>query len=523
MKFYPRKRMKNRVKGIGEILKAINSPDIDIDEVLALIMKNVSRLLDAEAWSLLLLDREREELVFKEVIGEKKTELEGKRMPIDKGVVGWTVKNKKPAIVTDPYKDKRFFQNIDKQTGFITNTILAVPLLSKGKILGIIEAINKKDKTLFNEEDLSLVSNYAEHAAIALENANLVQSLKAKVSQLTLIFDINKTITSILNLEKLLKKSAELIQKAFDYYFVGIALAKGSHAIIKGFSAKENVKPTKKVRKGKGLVGKVLKEQKMVICQNTEKEKSFKDFSDQFKSEMVVPIKKGEKLIGLTVIGSPEKYAFNKEEAKIIKEVSYQLGIAIDNARLYEKIRLATITDELTGLYNSRYCNEYLPSIVGEWNETEKKGAVIFMDLDHFKNINDSYNHLIGSKLLRLVGKEIKSKIKNGQHVGIRYGGDEYVIVVRKVGLDGAIEFTRELKDSITSKKFRIKDEKKTIEVQIKASFGIACYPTDSENFYDLLRLSDLAMYYVKGRGRNNIAYINIEKAISLIDESKDT
>jgi diguanylate cyclase (GGDEF)-like protein len=515
--------MKNKIEGIGEILKAINSPDVDIDEVLTLIMKNVSRLLDAEAWSLLLLDKEREELIFKEVIGEKKEELEGKRMPLDKGVVGWTVKNKKPAIVTDPYKDKRFFQNIDKQTGFITRTILSVPLLSKGKILGIIEAINKKGKETFNEADLNLVSNYAEHAAIALENANLVQNLKSKVSQLTLIFDINRTITSILDLNKLLRKSAELIQKAFNYYFAGIALEEGSYVVLKGFSAKGNIKPEKRIPKTKGLIGKVLKRQETVVCQDTKKEKRFKDFSGEFKSEMVVPIKKGNKLIGITVIGSPEKYAFNKEEAKIIKEVSYQLGIAIDNARLYEKIRLATITDELTGLYNSRYCNEYLPAIVNKWKEEEEKGAVIFMDLDYFKNINDSYNHLIGSKLLRLVGKEIQDKIKNEQHVGIRYGGDEYVIVLRKVDLEEAIEFTKTLKDAISKKTFRIKDEKKTIEVKINASFGIACYPTDSGNFYDLLRLSDLAMYYVKGRGRNNIAYINVEKAISLINESKNT
>ena len=237
---------------------------------------------------------------------------------------------------------------------------------------------------------------------------------------------------------------------------------------------------------------------------------------------MVIPIEKGEKLIGITVIGSPEKYAFNEEEAKIIKEVSYQLGIAIDNARLYEKIRLATITDELTGLYNSRYCNEYLPSIVEGWNKSEKKGAVIFMDLDHFKNVNDSYNHLIGSKLLRLVGEEIRSKIKDKGHVGIRYGGDEYVVVLRKVDLAEAIAFTKMLRNSMSNTKYSIKDEKETIEIQINASFGIACYPTDSENFYDLLRLSDLAMYYVKGRGRNNIAYINVEKAISLIDEQKN-
>lgn len=515
--------MNNKILGIGEILKAINSPDIEIDEVLALIMKNVSRLLDAEGWSLLLLDRERKELVFKEVIGEKKNELKGTRMPIDKGVVGWTVKNKKPAIVIDPYKDKRFFQNIDKQTGLKTGTILSVPLLSKGKILGIIEAINKKDKKPFNDEDLKLVNNYAEHAAIALENANLVQNLKAKVGHLTLMFDINKTITSILNLEKLLKKSAELIQEAFDYYFVGIALAEGSFAVLKGFSSKERLEPLMKIKKGEGLVGKVLKEEKSIICQNTESEKAFRGSFGKFKSEMVVPIKKGEKLIGLTIIGSPEKFAFSREESKIINEVSYQLGIAIDNARLYEKIRLATITDELTGLYNSRYCNEYLPSIVKKWKNAGEKGAVIFMDLDHFKNVNDNYNHLIGSKLLKLIGREINSNIKNTEHIGIRYGGDEYVVVLQCLDLTEAITFTQSLKEAITKKEFSVKDEEKIIKIKITASFGIACYPADSENFYDLLRLSDLAMYYVKSRGRNNIAYINLEKAILLVDESKDT
>ena len=515
--------MNSKILGIGEILKAINSPDIEIDEVLALIMKNVSGLLDAEGWSLLLLDRERKELVFKEVIGEKKNELKGTRMPIDKGVVGWTVKNKKPAIVTDPYKDKRFFQNIDKQTGLKTGTILAVPLLSKGKILGIIEAINKKDKSPFDNEDLNLVNNYAEHAAIALENANLVQNLKAKVGHLTLMFDINKTITSILNLDKLLKKSAELIQEAFDYYFVGIALAEGSFAVLKGFSSKEKLEPSMKIKKGEGLVGKVLREEKSIICQNTEKEKAFRGSFGKFKSEMVVPIRKGEKLIGLTIIGSPEKFAFSREEAKIINEVSYQLGIAIDNARLYEKIRLATITDELTGLYNSRYCNEYLPSIVKKWKSAGEKGAVIFMDLDYFKNVNDNYNHLIGSKLLKLIGKEINNKIKDAEHIGIRYGGDEYVVVLQGLDLKEAITFTENLKEAITKKEFSVKDEEKTIKIKITASFGIACYPADSENFYDLLRLSDLAMYYVKSRGRNNIAFINLEKAISLVDESKDT
>ncbi|MCK4322445.1 sensor domain-containing diguanylate cyclase [candidate division WOR-3 bacterium] len=511
--------MKNRIKEFEEIIKAINSEKINIDEVLRLIMDNISKLISAKAWSLLLLDKKNRDLVFKVVIGEKNEELTGKRMPMDKGVVGWVMKNKKSVIVSEPYQDKRFFKDIDKNTGFITENILAIPLINKGRILGVIEAINKVDGTNFDQKDLKSVCNFAEHAAIALENANLVQSLQNKVRYLTLISNINKNITSILDLETLLKKSTKLIQKTFDYYYVGIGLFEDDKIILKGFSAAKNIKPFRTlINKGEGLVGKVMNNMKRIIILDTEKELDFCEGIKGVKSEMVIPIKRETNFLGIIDIGSPEKYAFSVEEADIVSEVSHQLATAVENAKLYQKIRLAAITDDLTGLYNSRFCNKKLPGIVNKWRKEGKVGSLIFMDIDHFKNINDSYNHLIGSKLLHLVARRIKEVLDEGK-IGIRYGGDEYIILMEDMELEKAIDFTKEIKNLISSRPYTIGDDSGEIKCNVKASFGIASFPDVTTDPQELLRLADLAMYYVKANGRDNIAYMDKNADIQLLNE----
>jgi len=509
--------MKNRIEEFGRIIKAINSKEIDIDEVLKLIMKNVSQLLNAKAWSLLLMDKERKELIFTEVIGEKSEKLSGKRMPIDKGVVGWTIKNKKAVIVSDPYNDKRFFKDIDKDTGFKTENILAIPLISKGQILGVVEAINKADGTDFDANDLQAVSSYAEHATIALENANLVRNLQEKVRYLTLISNINKNIASILDLDDLLKKSAKLIQKTFGYYYVVIGLVEGSKVILKGFSGDKNIQSKRTIiKEGEGLVGMVLKRKERIIVPDTEQNHDFREGIRGIKSEMVIPIKKDKEFLGIIDIGSPEKYAFSVEEADILREVSYQLAIAVENARLYQRIRLASITDDLTGLYNARFCNEKLPKIVEGWRRENKKGSLIFMDMDYFKEVNDSYNHLVGSKLLHLIAKRIRDALDE-EKIAIRYGGDEYIIVMGNIGLARAIEFTIRIKNSISKEPYIIDENNKQIKLKIKASFGIASFPDVADNSQELLRLADLTMYYVKSHGRNNIAFMDRNSDIKLL------
>jgi sigma-B regulation protein RsbU (phosphoserine phosphatase) len=99
------------------------------------------------------------------------------RVPADRGVAGWVMKNKKPALVNDVQKDERFYAQIDRASGYKTRSMLAVPLDSRGRIIGVVEMINKRDGAGFTERDQEIASAFAAQAAVAIENARLYLKL----------------------------------------------------------------------------------------------------------------------------------------------------------------------------------------------------------------------------------------------------------------------------------------------------------------------------------------------------------
>ncbi|HDI83553.1 MAG TPA: sensor domain-containing diguanylate cyclase [candidate division WOR-3 bacterium] len=511
--------MRPEFKIFSRIIKAINSPSKGIDEVLHIIMVNISELIQAEAWSLFILDEEKRELVFHEVFGEKAEKLKGMRIPMDKGIVGWVATNKKPVIVDDVYKDKRFFKEVDKKSRFKTKSILAVPMISRGKLVGVVEVINKKDGKPFTKGDLEIIKTYVEQAALALENANLLKNLKQKIDYLTLLSRINRNITSILDFKLLLNRSAEIIRKTFGYHYVCIGLKRGKKVILQGFSTAEGLPPRRTViYEGEGIVGEAIRLKKPVVVKDVSKETRYLPGIEGTLSEMVIPIKKKGQLLGIIDIGNNYSDSFKSEEIEVITQVSHQLAVAIENAKLYEKIKESTLKDDLTGFYNSRYTEGPLKDLV---NEAVKEGhpvSLIFLDLDHFKWVNDSFDHLVGSYTLRLVANRLKRYIKD-VGIGIRYGGDEYMIILPGMNLKEAVEFAEFLRKKLNGRRFKIS---KNTRYRISASFGVSSMPEVAGSVEELIRTADIAMYKVKELGRNNTAYFDKERRIKLVNDWKD-
>lgn len=187
-----------REKGrTAEVYKSLNSEKLGtaieigfivnstlrLSEVLALIMRHAKRVTDSVASTLMLLDDESGELVFSVPTGPKAEELMDMRMPPGKGIAGWVAQNEQPALVPNVKEDKRFYPEIDKLSGFETQSILCVPLKAKAKLIGVLEVINKKDGTPFNEQDTLLLSIFAYQAAIAIEHARLYSELEDKMAE----------------------------------------------------------------------------------------------------------------------------------------------------------------------------------------------------------------------------------------------------------------------------------------------------------------------------------------------------
>jgi HD-GYP domain-containing protein (c-di-GMP phosphodiesterase class II) len=162
---------------LSQLSQILNST-LNYKEIRRRAMEATTRLMKAEAGSLLLVDEEKGQLHFEVVSGDKEEDIKTISLNFGEGIAGWVAQNGKPLIVNSPEKDRRFFKGVDEKTEFKTKNIICVPVKIKEKIIGVLEAVNKQGGGRFDEEDLSLFTSLADQAAIALDNSRLYRELE---------------------------------------------------------------------------------------------------------------------------------------------------------------------------------------------------------------------------------------------------------------------------------------------------------------------------------------------------------
>lgn len=181
-----KKDMKSNLSNLQEKIKRLEtlidtslvfSSILDLSELLNIVLNKAEEVMEAEASSVFLIDKAKRELYFITARGEKGKEAKEIRVPMGKGIVGWVAEHGRPLLVPDVTKDPRWFKGVDKKTKFVTRSIIAVPLISKGKIIGVSEVLNKKGNRYFNENDLELFEALGHQIAVAVENASLYAEL----------------------------------------------------------------------------------------------------------------------------------------------------------------------------------------------------------------------------------------------------------------------------------------------------------------------------------------------------------
>lgn len=319
-----------------ELGKALTS-EMDSERLFARILQKVSELLPAENWSLLLLDDDTGELHFELTVGLDFEQVRNVRLALGQGIAGKVVLDQTPLLVEDVQQCAHFAGQVDQLTGFVTKSIACVPLVFRGKTLGVIEVVNPRN---LKSDPLPLLSLIADYAAIA-----------------------------------------------------------------------------------------------------------------------------------------------------------------VDNMRRYREIENLAIHDDLTGLYNTRYLYKTLSTLLAAANLNKTAVSLIFMDIDNFKKVVDTYGHLMGSQAIRELAGTVRECIKEPAF-GVAYGGDEFVIVLDGFTKKQAIEKAEEIRSQMT----------KTIylrnfghQVNLKASFGVATFPDDAKDVLTLLACADRAMFDIKEGGKNAV------------------
>ncbi len=158
--------------------------ELDLDRLLQRILRSAISAVGGRAGSLLLLDPHEQELVFTVIEGGGGKALQGKRMAVDQGLAGWVFSHNQPVVVRDVRQDERFHEQIPNSVGFEVTSLICVPLVARGKMIGVIQVLNKVDEELFDDDDLNLLTSFAAQSATAIENARLYQDLKRERDRL---------------------------------------------------------------------------------------------------------------------------------------------------------------------------------------------------------------------------------------------------------------------------------------------------------------------------------------------------
>jgi diguanylate cyclase (GGDEF)-like protein len=333
---------------------------------------------------------------------------------------------------------------------------------------------------------------------------------KRQVQELSVFHDVAKALTSSLNLDSVLQT---IMQKMAEYFrpdtwsllMVDEATDELYFAIAVGPAA-DSLK-TLRLKMGEGIAGWVAKHGESLIVPDVYTEPRFAKRIDemtkwQTKSVICVPLRAKHRSLGVIQLINCPMETFGDNEMFFLNALCDYAAIAIDNARAVERIQELTITDDCTGLYNARHLYKTLEAEVYRSARFGHEFSVIFIDLDHFKSVNDTHGHLVGSKLLAEVGYLIKSHLRLIDYA-FRYGGDEFVILLPQTSKEAALIVARRLLEVMRVSEFMATEG---LKLNVRCSMGLATYPEDAKSAHEIIRQADEMMYSVKNTTRDNIA-----------------
>lgn len=211
---------------------------------------------------------------------------------------------------------------------------------------------------------------------------------------------------------------------------------------------------------------------------------------------LLCPIKSRGNLIGILALGKRRSGSFYSHETiQLLTNMVNQAGVIIENAQLYTQATIRATTDELTGLYNHSHFHERLEQEIARSSRSGTTFSLIMLDIDHFKAYNDTYGHLAGNQVLRIIGGHIKSSIR-GLDMAFRYGGDEFTVILPEAQLEDAYKAAERIRKTIEL-------ETGFSEMPVTVSLGIANWPSDGVTHSEIIACADVALYQAKRTGRN--------------------
>jgi signal transduction histidine kinase len=344
-------RRTHQLTTLNEVARSLTST-LAIEPLLEQILFSAVEILNCEAGSLLLVEEDTGDLVFKVASGPVASDLIGKHLPSGTGLVGKAVDTRLPIIQNDVRRSKEWFDKPDEQTGFTTNDILVVPMQVKDRISGVIEVINRRDNLPFTADDQELLMAFTSQAAVALENARLYtltdQTLTDRVEELSVMQRIDRELNASLDISRAMRITLEwaMRQSKADAGLVGIIESEKVRIMTaEGYSNElDQYSGTILPLDIPSIQASITSGQPQWLNQKSSNINSDEvSILNNAKTQAVIPIRREQEVIGIVLLENLALETYPAETQAFLSRLSDHAAIAISNAQLYTAVQSANL------------------------------------------------------------------------------------------------------------------------------------------------------------------------------------
>ena len=480
---------------LTEIGKAISSR-LDQDEILRTIQVELGQIFDTSHFYIAF--QESEEIRFELEVRDSR-ELPKRTRELRNAFTEYVIRTGEPLLIRSDLEATRQRLGISHVPKRPAKCLIAAPIFMGNKASGIMVAMNPDREFVFEQRDLDVLVTAAGQVSVAVENARLFADEQRRSRQLAFLNNISRTAISSDDPVHMLTEIASEIQKNFSFDHIGIGLLdRGTKEVeIKAEAGATAHAMGKRIALGTGILGRVARTGERALVQNALPGNLSSILPDA-RAVLCIPITYGESLLGVLNVESRNENAFSPQDVLILNTLADLLATALHNAFVFQKLQQQSITDGLTGIKTRRFFWEALSA---EWKRASRSGrpfSVVLIDLDKFKEVNDTMGHFEGDLVLARVGRLLEQKSRQSNVVA-RYGGDEFIVLMPETGSEQAQVLAERLRQWLAT-------DPMLAEHHITGSFGVASFPMHGFSIEDIIRVADAGMYVSKRSGGNLVS-----------------
>ena len=428
-------------------------------------------------------------------------------LPLQGSICGQVFREGVPLLMRTPEDWKPYPAILHSETGTTDDIVsaLVVPMSIGARTIGVISVQSSRPHA-YQERDRDLVVAVAEQAAIAVENSQAVVQADQRARELKMLAEVSRALAAQLSLRTLYQTVCEEVRRVIEApgFFIALRAEDGNTMHMEYFIEGSNVIDPGDQPIKSSIAERVMTSNRTIVFNTLEEINNqphgVMRTGDETKvrSLAMAPLRLGNRCIGVMSAQTYREMAYDDSSVRLLTAIAEQLAVAVQNAQLYNQAESRADRDPLTGVFHHRYLKTRLEEELRRSRSNGQPVAVVMMDLDNFKNVNDTYGHLVGDDALKMVTSVVQSAVRSSDVVG-RYGGDEFMVILPETTREKTETIIDRVTAELEERDLRLGDG---ASIPVKCSIGYALFPQDAESPADLIAKADAALYQSKRMGR---------------------